>query len=99
VRGCWQVSEGPTADIVIWSVELEHLFEELLDCLFGVLGGDRIVTSMHAVNDAGVRVGEWLLGVGVYQKPFSLLLDLAVARALVSSRLLNFSPADRLGRI
>jgi hypothetical protein len=41
-------------------VELKHPFEEFRDCLFGFPGGDRIVANVHAVNDAGVRVGEWL---------------------------------------
>src|SRR5688572_974209 len=37
--------------VVTRSVELEHLFEELLDCLFGFLSGNRIVADVHAVND------------------------------------------------
>ena len=66
------------------SIELEHLVKEFQDCPFRLPGGDWIVADVHAVNDAGVRVREWLLGVRVYQKPFGLFLDFAVARALVS---------------
>ena len=55
------------ASIFTRSLELEHPLEEVLDCLFGFPGGDRIVASVHAVNDTGVRVAEWLLGIGVYQ--------------------------------
>ena len=66
------------------SCELEHLFENSLDCLFGLTGGYRIVADVHAVNDARVRIGEWLLSVGVYEEPIRLLLDLAIAHTLES---------------
>src|SRR5258707_3409663 len=66
------------------SVELEHLFQESFDALFGFPGGDRIVAGVRAVNDAGVRVCEWLLGVGIHEKPVGLLLDFAIAHALES---------------
>src|SRR5260370_170258 len=44
--------------LVSRSVELEHLFQESFDALFGFPGGDRILAGVRAVNDAGVRVGE-----------------------------------------
>jgi len=68
--------------VVTRSWEMEHLFENCLDGLFGFTGGDRIVADVNAVNDARVRIGEWLLGVGVYEKPIGLLLDFAIAHAL-----------------
>jgi hypothetical protein len=42
--------------------------EGFFDCLFGFLGGERIVAGVRAMNDAGVRVGEWMLGVSIYEK-------------------------------
>lgn len=70
--------------LVTLSWEMEHLFEDYRDCLFGIMGCDRIVTDVHAANDARVRIGEWLLGVRVYEKSAGLLLDFAIAHTLES---------------
>src|SRR5215204_1781803 len=65
---CNKICQKVTIQSSSRSAELKYCFEEFLDCLFGLLRGDRIVPNVHAVNDAGVRVGEWPPGVGVDEK-------------------------------
>jgi hypothetical protein len=43
------------------SRELEDCADEFFDRLLGFLARDRVVADMHAVNDASVYIGEWLL--------------------------------------
>jgi hypothetical protein len=64
------------------SLRLEHCLQKRVHGCLGCLGRNGVVTEVGTMHNARVPIGELLFGVGVYEEPIGLLLDLTVARTL-----------------